>query len=230
MIERRSHWLFILLAGVAALVGAYVLGRMSTPSAIEREGGLISADGRRPAALERGAHRPRAVTLKAAIRSQHGSAGEEAVEPLDSGRLRTSDEPDGEELDSTDVRRPLEPEEEERSVREARIAFWDKLSARVDAEPPDPAWRRETEPVITRVIPEQLGPQVSVHDVACASSLCRAKLTHPEWPRIPNDKFLQFSLNRGSLGPMEIQLDTREKGATVLYFLRREHAPAAREL
>ncbi|WP_437895542.1 hypothetical protein [Sorangium sp. So ce124] len=230
MIERRSHRLFILLAGIAALLGAYVLGRISAPSTIEREGGLISEDGRRPGALKRGAHRPRAAALKAAIRSQHGSAGEDTVGPLESDQPRTSGERDGEELDSIDVRKPLEPEEEERSLHEARIAFWDKLSARVDAEPPDPTWRRETEPVITRVIPEQLGPQVSVHDVVCASSLCRAKLTHPEWPRIPNDKFLQFSLNRGSLGPMEIQLDTREKGATVLFFLRREHAPAEYEL
>ncbi|WP_437294520.1 hypothetical protein [Sorangium sp. So ce426] len=214
MIERRPHRLFILLAGIAALAGAYVLGRVSAPSASERAGVPSAKDGQRLAALERGARRPRAPTWKATIPSRHGSAGAE----------------DGEELDGADVREPLDPEEEERSVHEARIAFWDGLSARVDTEPPDPAWRRETEPVLTRVISEQLGPQVSVDDVVCSSSLCRAKLAHPRWPRIPSDKFIQFTLSRGSLATMEIQVDTRDEGATVLYLLRRERAPTEHDL
>lgn len=230
MIERRPHRLFILLAGIAALAGAYVLGRVSAPSASEHAGVPSSKDGQRLAALEREARRPRAPTLKATIPSQRGSAGDGTAETFDSGRLRAGGEQEGEELDGADVREPLDPEQEERSVHEARIAFWDGLSARVDTEPPDPAWRRETEPVITRVISEQLGPQLSVDDVVCSSRLCRAKLTHPRWPRIPSDKFIQLTLGRGSLATMEIQVDTRDEGATVLYFLRRERAPTEHEL
>lgn len=190
------------------------MGRISAPPATERKGALSSEDGQRLAALEREVHQLRAAKLKASVRSQHDAAGVSTLETLD----------------GTDVREQPDPEQEKRLAREAQIAYWDELSARADAEPPDPTWRRETEPVITRVIQEQLGPQVRVGDVVCSSSLCRAKLTHPEWPHIPSDKFVQFTLNRGSLGAMEIQLDTRAEGATVLYFLRREHAPTKHDL
>jgi hypothetical protein len=230
VIQRRPHWLLILLAGITASAGAYVWGRTSAPSVSEREGVSSAEDDQRLAALEREVHRLRAATSKAAIPSRRDSAGEEPAEPFGAGRRRAGDEQDRDRLDGTEAREQLDPEEEERLVREARIAFWDELSDRVDTEPPDPAWRRATEPVITRVIPEQLGPQASVDEVVCSSSLCRAKLTHPEWPRIPSDKFAQFALNRGSLGTMEIQLDTREEGATILYFLRREQASTEREL
>ncbi|WP_437726642.1 hypothetical protein [Sorangium sp. So ce861] len=230
MIERRPHWLLILLAGIAASAGAYVWGRASAPPASAREGALRAEDGQRIAALEREVRRLRAATLKAAIPSQQGSAGEGAVEPLGSARPRDRDAQDGDGFDSAGAHEQLDPEEEERSLREARIKFWDGLSDRVNTEPADPAWRRETAPVIARVIPEQLGPQVSVDEVVCSSSICRAKLTHPEWPRIPGDKLVQLSLRRGSLGTMELQMDTRQEGATVLFFLRREQALADHEL
>jgi hypothetical protein len=102
----------------------------------------------------------------------------------------------------------------------ARVAFWDGLGRRVDTEAVDPAWSRDTEATIRRVIPAELGPPVSV-EARCASSICRATLTHPGWPRIPEDRFVQFTLNRQSLGTMEIQLDTRTEGTTTLYFIRR---------
>jgi hypothetical protein len=35
------------------------------------------------------------------------------------------------------------------------------------------------------------------------------------------DKFAQFSLHRGSLAPMEMQLDVRDQRATAIYFVRR---------
>jgi hypothetical protein len=115
---------------------------------------------------------------------------------------------------------PPSPAPVDRSAQAARLAFWDGLSRRVDSEAVDPAWSRETEAVIERVIPAQLGPPVSV-EAACASTICRATLSHPGWPRIPEDEFVRFTLNRESLGTMEIQLDTRAEGTTTLYFLRR---------
>jgi hypothetical protein len=118
----------------------------------------------------------------------------------------------------------LTAEEEQK----ARIAFWDQLGKRVDTEAADPAWRAETEPVIQRVIPAMLGPEVSVAEAKCAKSICRAKLEHPAWPRIPDDRFTAFVLNRESLKTMEIQLDTRTQGATTLYFLRSAPLPPKR--
>ncbi len=108
---------------------------------------------------------------------------------------------------------------DEAARQAARLAFWDGLRHRVDTEAEDPAWSPETKATITRVIHQQLGPAVSV-EAACAATICRAKLDHPGWPRIPEDKFVQFTLNRESLGTMEIQLDTRAEGITTLYFLR----------
>ncbi len=111
-------------------------------------------------------------------------------------------------------------EELEAAKRQAaRIAFWDELSRRVDTEVADPAWSRETLATIERVVPAQLGPPVTVQ-ASCAKTICRARLAHPGWPRIPEDKLVQLTLHRESLGTMEIQLDTRSEGVTTLYFLR----------
>jgi hypothetical protein len=57
-------------------------------------------------------------------------------------------------------------------------------------------------------------------EATCAATICRAKLSHPDWPRIPEDKFVTFTLNRESLGTLEIQIDTRVERITTLYFLR----------
>lgn len=111
---------------------------------------------------------------------------------------------------------PLTPEQQ----RAAFIPVWDALKRRVQAEAPDPNWSPETEASIERVVAAQLAPEVKVSEVRCGSSLCRAKLTHPASPRIPYAKFVRFTLNRESLGEMEIQLDTRDEGVTTLYFLR----------
>jgi hypothetical protein len=115
---------------------------------------------------------------------------------------------------------PSSDEKREAAARQsARIAFWDGLDRRVQTETVDAAWKRETEATIARVIPAYLGSSVSV-EVTCASTICRAKLRHPEWPRIPEDRFVKFTLNRESLGTMEIQLDTRAERTTTLYFVR----------
>jgi hypothetical protein len=106
------------------------------------------------------------------------------------------------------------------STRAARSAALDGLSRRVDSELVDAAWSPQTERTIERVISAQLGPAVSVAEATCGSTICRAKLSHPGSPRISDEAFLHFTLNRASLGSMEIQLDTRAEGSTVLYFLR----------
>jgi hypothetical protein len=108
----------------------------------------------------------------------------------------------------------------------ARIAFWDQLHRRVDREAPDAAWRAETEAAIRRLIPARIGPGVTVTEAKCASKICRATLAHPGSARIPDENFMDFTLNRESLGAMQIQLDTRKQGSTTLYFLRDEPAPA----
>ena len=110
--------------------------------------------------------------------------------------------------------------------RAARSAFLDELSHRADSEAADPQWSHETEATITRVISKQLGPAVSVAAVTCGSTICRAQLSHPGSPRIPDDKFIQFTLHRESLGSMEIQLDVRAERSTTLYFVRRATSTA----
>jgi hypothetical protein len=109
----------------------------------------------------------------------------------------------------------LTPEE-----RAAFIPGWDELQRRVRTEPTDPEWSPQTEATIQRIVTAQLAPEVSIKQLHCASSLCRAELQHPASPRIPYVKFVTFTLNRESLGSMELQLDTRDEGVTALYFLR----------
>lgn len=101
-----------------------------------------------------------------------------------------------------------------------RGVFLDGLSARLEAEPPDPAWRRETERALAEVLPQRLGPDVSVGEIACASSLCRAHLHHPSTERLPPDRVMGFLGARGGLDTMELQFDTRDEGVTTLYLLR----------
>lgn len=108
----------------------------------------------------------------------------------------------------------------------ARIAFLDELERRVESEARDPAWSRETEATLARVIPNQLGPAVTIAEARCGTTICRTRLSHPQSARIPDDEFVRFTLNRESLGTMEIQLDTRADGTTTLYFLRRGYVRA----
>lgn len=96
------------------------------------------------------------------------------------------------------------------------------LSRKLDSEAVDPTWSQETEGTIARVISRELGPAVSVAEAKCATTICRAKLSHPGSPRIPDDQLVKFTLHRDSLGTMELQLDTRAEGTTTLYLLRRE--------
>lgn len=128
----------------------------------------------------------------------------------------------GRKTNSAHARRVLarEPPAQLESARAARSAFLDGLNRRVDGEAVDPAWSPQTEATIERVLSVQLGPAVSVAAATCRSTVCRAKLSHPGSPRISDEAFLHFTLNRESLGNMEIQLDSRADGSTVLFFLR----------
>jgi hypothetical protein len=96
----------------------------------------------------------------------------------------------------------------------------DGLAARLDSEARDAAFAGQTEPVISRLLSQHLGPDVRVGDVVCGSSMCRASVLHPQSPRLAEDRVTDFMLQRGSLGKMSVQLDLREDGVTTLYFMR----------
>jgi hypothetical protein len=102
----------------------------------------------------------------------------------------------------------------------ARLKFLDGLADKVNTEARDPAWRNQTEPVIAQLLPERLGTGVTVDKISCASSVCRARVSHPGSSHLPNEKLTAFLDKRGSLSSLELQLDTREDGVTTLYFLR----------
>jgi hypothetical protein len=68
---------------------------------------------------------------------------------------------------------------------------------------------------------------VSVTEARCAAAICRAKLDHPQFSRIPDAQLFEFAQNRESLKTLEIQLDTRAPRTTTLYFLRPASSPAA---
>jgi hypothetical protein len=219
--KRRPHWLF-LVAGVAVPLGTYVWGRSHAPPTGQRVDVLPSEQEQRLVALERTVRRLDTSTNSGSPRDDGGKA--RVVTYHDA-------EPQGGDAEpAPPAQEALDPDEERRALRAGRIEFWDGLSDRVDTEPFDPAWRRETEPTITRVLSQRLGPQAHVDEVVCGSSTCRVKLSHPEWPRIPDDEFFDFTMNRESLETMEIQVDSRDEGATVLYFLRKDAAPGEREL
>ena len=57
-------------------------------------------------------------------------------------------------------------------------------------------------------------------DCVCGSSICQAKVNHPEPPRLEEDRLSDFMLQRESLGEMSVQFDVREEGVTTLYFIR----------
>ena len=226
MSDRRPSWLIIALAGIALSAAVYLWVQKSpTPS----ERAAASHDGSRLVALEREVQGLRAATALLATRQ----AG---TEPMTSGAVVGSDtlargreEQRLDALDGAGIREEIDPEEEARRDDEERARFLDELSRRVDTEPVEGAWRHDTESGIRRLISEHLGSHVTVSEATCASSLCRVKLSHPEWPHIPQDKMFKFDTNRASLGTSQIQFDTRKDRATTLYFMRDEPSVATQE-
>jgi len=104
----------------------------------------------------------------------------------------------------------------------ARLKFLDGLADKVNTEPRDPSFRNQTEPVIAQLLPERFGAGVTVDKISCASSICRARVSHPGSTHLSNEKLTAFLDKRGALASLELQLDTREDGVTTLYFLRQQ--------
>lgn len=224
MTERRRILWFILPVSIVLAGAVHLMTGSSARSAAERnaqepQGTSRTPDEQRFATLEREVQRLR-VALQASQRDSNADRGAPAaVASTGDGEPQEEDR-----LDDADERRPREPELAEAELRETRIRFWDAMSDQVDTEEIDPAWRNTTEPVLEQAIP-RLGPQVSIAETSCASTLCRVKLNHPEWPHIPNERFSDFVMNReGPLASMEIRLDIRDEGNTTLYFVREEPA------
>ncbi len=179
----------------------------------EKASAANSADERRLAALEREIQRLRvAVAVRPASHAEEGQP--------DKGHLLNTQT--GSEQSEATPRTPEEIEQAERRAEEARSEFLDGLSDKLATEAFDPSWRVENERTITRLIPERFGSDVTVDEVSCASTLCRARLTHPGSPRLPQDKLAMFFMDRESLGSMGIQLDTRADGVTTMYFVRED--------
>jgi len=214
--SRRPHW-SVLLVIMASIGVAFVLGRNSnSPSQQADVPSPRSKEGQRLAALEREVRALRAQGVQARrieiVRDERAGEEDLAEEAQDDER----EDEDAREVPAL----PLDPEAEARLHDEQAATFFADLEQRLDREPVDRAWSGETEPLITQLIPERMGAEVTISEVNCSSTLCRAKLEHPEWPQIPAERFAQFTLNRDALGTMAIQMDGRDEGTTVLYFMR----------
>ncbi|HKO50607.1 MAG TPA: hypothetical protein VJV79_22945 [Polyangiaceae bacterium] len=211
---RANRWLMlavgVLLVGLGAIGGRAIgsptpassAGRDTAPQVV-RDSSAI--DQQRLAALEQ-----QVLMLRAdGIRQQVPAVG--ASEP--SARQAT-------EEDEAPAPKPADREEAARLAELARLKFLDGLAHQVDTEARDPAWRNQTEPVIAQLLPERLGTGVTVDKISCATSLCRARVSHPGSTHLPSEKVTAFLDKRGPLSSLELQFDTREDGVTTLYFLR----------
>lgn len=211
MLERRSRqaktWWLAVPAGVALVVSGVAVGRTSVrPAVINAQTDVESTseeNDRRFSILEGELLRLRAE-VAASKREAHVETEDKVAEP----------EPLSDE--------PTDPAEAERRVEEARAQFLDDLGDRVDTEQPDSRWRRDTEPVISKLLPQHLGPEVTLGNVSCGATLCRAEVSHPGSPRLSENRLADFMLQRESLGAMQVQLDIREEGATTFYFVREQ--------
>jgi hypothetical protein len=201
-------WL-ALPAGVALVMSGVVVGRSSARSTTtiikqeaEKAPSSDSSD-QRLATLEREVARLRAERI--ALSRQDAPA-----------------KPDEEVAKGEPAPGKPAPEEDERALEEGRAQFLDDLGDRLATEPLDPRWRAETERAISTLLPQRMGPGITVGDVACGSSICRAKVQHPQSPHLPDARLADFMLQRGPLASMQVNLDTRETGTTTLYFIREE--------
>lgn len=206
--QRALGWLAV-PASIALVATGIIVGRTSVrPTAVEvREVAATPTvkDDRRLSALEQEVRRLR-VTVAASSRPSREAPPDEP-DPTASER-----EPAPEQA--------VDPAEAERATESARSEFFDGLSDRLEIEARDAAFATQTEPVISRLLQQHLGPEVRVGEVACGSSLCRANVIHPQSPRLAEDRLADFMLQRESLGKMSVQLDLREEGVTTLYFMR----------
>jgi hypothetical protein len=213
--DRRLSNLAVL--GVLGVVlGAYWLGRTSAPQPVrpkvEISGAAKFDEEDRLRALEQQVELMRAENLlnRAKGRDAELAAFAEVPEPRD----------DDEHADAASANEPADPQAEERRQHEVFAKYLGDLDERARTEVIDPAWRREIEPGIPNIVAKQMGDAVRVESAHCASTICQIKLIHPDSERIPEDKFIQFTLNREALGPMEMSMDLRTTGATTMYFFR----------
>jgi hypothetical protein len=93
----------------------------------------------------------------------------------------------------------VDPKEQERRLEQVRVEHFDALSRRVDTELVDARWQHETEQPLKQLMSKHLGPDFTVSEATCASTLCRVKLEHRAWPRIPTAKVFEFDMARASL-------------------------------
>lgn len=168
-----------------------------------------TTDDRRLARMALELRRLRAEVAAVSHVASQAASQAEALEEAD--QKSAEEEPASEE--------PVALAEEERAAEAARSEFFEGLAERLDSEPWDAAFGAQTEPVISRLLPQHLGSDVLVTDVACGSSICRAKVAHPG-ARLSEDRLADFMLQRESLGEMSVQFDVREEGVTTLYFIR----------
>jgi hypothetical protein len=214
--SRRGGWWFAIPVGIALLAaGGYVGRTWVRPTAKATSDGERSkrADDERIESLEREMRRLREVV---AMQAAQAAAHEQVVaERMPRGEHEWPDDPAPREPPT-----PAEPHEDEGATRAAQRDFWDGLAERAASEPRDARFSNETEPLITQLLSHHLGANVTVSDVACASSICRAKVTHPDSPRLAEARLADFMLQRDSLASMSVQLDLREEGVTMLYFMR----------
>jgi len=207
--RRFSIWLLALPAGVALVMSGVVVGRSSarsTTTIIQHEAEQASSsdsNDRRLTSLEEEVARLRA-------------------ERLALSRKDAPAKPDEEIAKSEPAPSKPAPEEDEPALEERRAQFLDDLGDRLATEPLDPRWRAETERAISTLLPQRMGPGITVGDVSCGSSICRAKVQHPQSPHLPDARLADFMLQRGPLASMQVNLDTRETGTTTLYFIREE--------
>jgi hypothetical protein len=207
--RRLAIWWLALPAGVALLMSGVVVGRSSarsTTTIIKQEADRASSSGssdRRLEALEQEVARLRADRLALSRQDAPAKPDEQVAKGEPAPSKPTS-------------------EDNERALDEARAQFLDGLGDRLATEPLDPRWRAETERAISTLLPQRMGPGITVADVACGSSICRAKVQHAQSPHLPEARLADFMLQRGPLANMQVNLDTRETGATTLYFIREE--------
>lgn len=214
--SRRMGWWFAIPAGVALLAAGIYVGRTSvrpTAKATSDAGRSKRADDDRVESLEREMRRLREVVAMQA--AAHEQRAEDRRPP---GEPEWLSDPVPSEPPPT----PAVPHEDEAAIRAAQRDFWDGLAERAASEPRDARFSNETEPLITQLLSHHLGANVNVSDVACASSICRAKVTHSDSPRLSEARLADFMLQRDSLASMSVQLDLREEGVTTLYFMRGE--------
>lgn len=201
---------------MAGLVGLGVVMGRSLDRPVQPSGAAKAVHGSHADPVEDAAHERRIVALEREVRSLRAALLQAAPSP---GSPSSKDNSNQQPVPLAQLPTVADNADGDRESEVARGEFLDGLSDKLDTEPIDPRWRSDTESEITQVLPDRFGPDVTVDNVACASSICRARVSHPGSPHLPDDKLRAFTTRRGGL-LMEMQLDTRQEGVTTLYFLR----------